>query len=317
MKQKGYRVSGFFNSLMPCRQLIENTGLLDDLVEANSKAAQAIVTLKLVGKYDLAVLNYFSCSKKNILTAKTIAGKVIMCTTNDELASKKILQTKPEPGIHDAEQNLRLINEKGFNPEELSIPSLPRPDFMLPASYLLIQTSSGNPAIAYKNWPAHSWKELIHLLLEKYPAKNIVLTGNETDIPFCNELEKTNGSKVISLAGKTNITQLMQLVSNCSLFLGLDGGLMHLAAAYKKPTFTLWGPSSELLYGYEQFNPQLHKCVRTQVTCSPCNAWIGANNSRVNDPERCPDFACMKELTVQTVLGQFTKYVTSLPPHAW
>lgn len=313
LKKHGYMVSGFFNTPMPCAEVMLNTGLLDEIIDVKGKAQQALTALTKIRKYDLAILNSFACSRKNIITAKTIASRVVSnCARSEEKGIEYIAAT---PGIHDAEQNLRLIGETGFLLPELFIPSLQPPAFNLPEKFIALQVSSGNPDIAYKNWPLANWMKFLSLFFLEFPQKKMVLLGNQNDLAAAQQLEKEFGSKIISLAGKTSISQAMQVLSNCKQFIGLDGGLMHLSAAFGKPTFTLWGPSSEKLYGYEQFDPQMHACVRLSLNCFPCNAWIEPNVSKTNDPAQCPDHACLTLLDPQEVFHRFKKYVTTLPPH--
>jgi ADP-heptose:LPS heptosyltransferase len=91
--------------------------------------------------------------------------------------------------------------------------------------------------------------------------------------------------------------------------------LFLLAMALKKPTFTIWGPSSITLYGYEKFS-SLHKCVSLNLACNPCSAWINANHTKAESPETCPDHACMQQLLPENVFNQLTQYVNLLPAHA-
>ena len=144
---------------------------------------------------------------------------------------------------------------------------------------------------------------------------SIVLLGDENEIEIADEIVNELGTQIISLTGKTNIHEAMEILAQAELFIGLDGGLMHLAVALKKPTFTFWGPSSTILYGYERFS-SIHKCVSLNLTCSPCSAWINANHSKAMSPELCPDHACMQQLLPQYAIKQFGQYVTSLHIHA-
>lgn len=315
LKAQGYEVTGLFNSNMPCAEVLMNTGLLNEIIDARGKAQQAIASLKNLKRYDLAVLNYFACSKKNILTAKAVATRIV---ANGNISEEKgIEHVQTRPGVHDAGQNLRLVGEHNFSLTDLSVPAMPRPEFDLPSKYVALQVSSGDPAIAYKNWPLDNWMKFLSMLFVKHPEKKFVLLGNQNDIPAAQQLQKEFGQKVLSLAGKTTITQAMQVLSNCDLFFGPDGGLMHLAVAFGKPTFTLWGPSSEKLYGYEQFDPKMHACVRLSLNCFPCNAWIEPNISKANDPAHCPDHACLVLLEPEEVFNRFTKFASTLPPHVW
>lgn len=317
LKLQGYLVSGFFNSAMPCRELMENTGLLNEVIDAQNKTRQALFSLKKMGRYELAVLNYFATHKKNLLTASLLAGEII---SNRELngiknPGVKINFITPVKKIHDAEQNLLLVGETGFELADLRIAVLEKPAFVLPGEYSTLQISSGNAGIFYKNWPLTHWMEFLALTLAKDPNRKFVLVGNESDIPLAGKLKEEFGASIISLAGQTTIKQVMQVLSHTKMFVGPDGGLMHLAVALNKPTFTIWGPSSEKLYGYEQFDPIMHKCVRLDLPCYPCNAWIDPNTSKTSAPELCPDHACMKQLGSKEVFDQFSTYLKSLPAH--
>ncbi len=321
LKLQGYQVAGLFNSKMPCKELMQGTGLLNELIDVKNKIEQGLLSLKKAGHYDIAFLNYFAGNRKNLLTAAIIAKQI---STNRKLNSsltksfaKKIKYIEPVKNMHDAEQNLLLAGEQNFILKDLEIPEAQKPNLNLPAEYIALQISSGNIEVAYKNWPFTHWTTFLKSLLEKYPKKQIVLLGNASDVAFATKLRKEFGEKIISLAGKTSITEAMQILSHCNLFIGLDGGLMHLAVAYNKPTFTIWGPSSEKLYGYQQFNATLHKCVRLNLTCFPCSAWINQNTTKAKEPELCPDHACMKQLGANEVFTQFIKYVSSLPAHVW
>ncbi len=313
LKTQGYRVAGLFNSDMPCAEMMRNTGVLDDIIDVKNKAQQAVLSLQKMKAYDLAVLNAFSGGRANFMTALAIAENVVTNSKHDT-NNAKIKTISALPGIHDAEQNLRLIGESNFTLDDLSIPML-TPFEGLPQEYIALQVSSGNARIAYKNWPLEHWMKFLSLLLSNYKGKKLVLLGNKEDIPLAEKLHNEFGSTLISLAGKTSITGAMEVLSNCKLFIGLDGGLMHLAAAFGKPTFTLWGPSNEKLYGYEQFDPQMHRCARSSQNCSPCNSWIQPNTSKTDVPENCPDNACMRDLDPKEVFEAFRKYLNSIPQH--
>jgi len=200
---------------------------------------------------------------------------------------------------------------------DLEIPAMPKPGFDLPNQYIALQVSSGNPDIAYKNWPLAQWMDFLARIISAHPEKQFVLLGNENDVVLAQKLKNEFGSKIISLVAQTTITQAMQVLSHASMFMGPDGGLMHLAVAFGKPTFTIWGPSSDILYGYQQFDPVLHQCVRLNLDCFPCNAWIEPNQVKTKDPALCPDHACLMQLSAQEVFNRFAKYVNSLPQHVW
>jgi ADP-heptose:LPS heptosyltransferase len=55
--------------------------------------------------------------------------------------------------------------------------------------------------------------------------------------------------QVIDLAGMVDLPTAYACLERCSLYVGNDSGLMHMAAAAGIPTLGLFGPSSEVLYG--------------------------------------------------------------------
>lgn len=302
---------------MPCREMLENTRLLDEAIDVHSSGEQLLLSFKKRGAYDLAVLNYFGFNRRNLLIASAIAKKIVTNREPDNILAKglrsKIKFVKPRAQVHDALQNLLLVECEEFDPSDLAIPRLTPPDFDLPARYIALQVSSGNPQIVYKNWPLAHWEQFLAELTRRKPEAKLVLLGNEHDVKPAERLKQKLGDRLICLANETTITQAMQVLSHCELFIGPDSGLMHLAAAFGKPTFTLWGASSEKLYGYEQFNASLHRCVRAATDCFPCNAWQEPNQRKTRAPESCPDFACMKQLGASEVSEEYFKFVSSLP----
>jgi ADP-heptose:LPS heptosyltransferase len=296
---------------------MENTGLPDEVIDVHSRSGQLLLSLKNRAKYDLAVLNYFAFNRRNLLLATALAAEIVTNRKPEDFLarrlSRKLKFVTPRPRMHDALQNLLLIGEEKFELNDLAIPVAPAPPFDLPEKYIALQVSSGNPQILYKNWPLENWETFLAEIARQDDTVRFVLLGNGHDLPLAARLQQKLGKNLISLAGKTSITQAMQVLSHSRLFIGPDSGLMHLAVAYGKPTFTLWGASSEQLYGYEQFDARLHRCVRAATDCYPCNAWIGANQRRTKSPEDCPDFACMKQLPAAEVSGQYFKFVSSLP----
>jgi ADP-heptose:LPS heptosyltransferase len=270
----------------------------------------------------LAIVNCFAASRKNLVTAGLVAKKVV---TNKKVvsASTNLFKTKtkyipPVENVHDAVQNLILAGNEDhkISIEDFNINFIPQKKEALPRSFIAVQISAGNNKVTYKNWPVNYWIEFLKAVSEKYPAKKIVLLGDENEVGLSNEITNVLTENITSLIGKTSVQEVMDVLSQSEFFIGLDGGLMHLAVTLQKPTFTIWGPSSSELYGYEKFNSQLHKCVRLDLSCRPCSAWINPNQTKASDPAVCPDHACIRQLLPAEVFRQLTHYVNSLPAHA-
>ncbi|HEX7414558.1 MAG TPA: glycosyltransferase family 9 protein, partial [Bacteroidia bacterium] len=265
-------------------------------------------------------INYFSSNRTNLLIASLSAKEVfinkIVNSFLYKLFSTKIKYVDPVINIHDAQQNVNLLDSN----IQVSLPDFyinytSKKSEPLPYPFIAVQISADNNKQTYKNWNVIYWISFLKMVLEQYPERNIVLLGDKNEVEIAAKIREELNSKVNSLAGKTSITEAMHILNQSELFIGLDGGLMHLAAALGKPTFSIWGPSSISLYGYEKFSP-LHKCVSLNLPCSPCSAWISANHTKATSPQLCPDHACMQQLIPQDVFNQFKEYINLLPFHA-
>jgi ADP-heptose:LPS heptosyltransferase len=317
LKNKGFRVAGFFNSKQPCEEIFKEITLLDELILCKSKSEQFIHSFKSLFKYDRAYINYFASNGTNLLTAVICSKQIFTNRKVDSILFKlfsfKIKYVEPVKNIHDVQQNLNLLDSS----LKVSLPGFyinytSKKNEALPYPFIAIQISAGNNKQTYKNWPVNYWIRFLKMLLEQYSEKNIVLLGDRNEVEIATTIKDKLGLRINSLAGKTSITEAMNVLNQSELFIGLDGGLMHLAVALGKPTFSIWGPSSVTLYGYEKFS-SVHKCVSLNLSCSPCSAWINANRTKATNPELCPDHACMQQLLPQDVFNQFKEYLNLLP----
>lgn len=153
-----------------------------------------------------------------------------------------------------------------------------------------------NPGAAYgsaKCWPPDRFKRLTEKLLETSSVR-IVYFGDPAGAPVVNEICNTMPDRVVNLAGKTTLRELLALIHCCSIFLTNDSGPMHIAAALGIPLIALFGSTSDVKTG-----PYLiGKVIRKPVECSPCYKRV------------CPiDFRCMKRIEVSEVYDQLNTLI--------
>ncbi|MBI4535849.1 MAG: glycosyltransferase family 9 protein [Ignavibacteriae bacterium] len=98
------------------------------------------------------------------------------------------------------------------------------------------------------NWDGKRYAALVESLLANgQPDIRLVLTGEESNVPF------PQSEGVIDLRGKLSLRELMAVLSHFHSFFSSSTGPMHIAAALKVPTVsmfcplpacspTLWGP---------------------------------------------------------------------------
>ncbi len=130
-----------------------------------------------------------------------------------------------------------------FVPPELTPPPLDWLPHDLPSTYGLLHPSS---AWRKKAWQPGRW--IAALAAVQLPCP-LVLTAGSTDweVALCREIAdglRATGVTVDNRAGKTGLKQYLALLAQARFLLCVDGSAGHIAAAFGRPTLTLFGPSN-------------------------------------------------------------------------
>ncbi|HZK64357.1 MAG TPA: glycosyltransferase family 9 protein [Puia sp.] len=91
-------------------------------------------------------------------------------------------------------------------------------------------------ALNTKKYPFHHVKKLCELL--DHP---IVLLGGLEDADEGDRIAAVDHVKIYNACGKFGLNESADLVSRAKLVVTNDTGLMHIAAAFKRPIISLWG----------------------------------------------------------------------------
>lgn len=312
LKKQGYAVTGLFTSPFDCESIFKDTNLFDDIKIKKNKLLFVLFSVFNFRKYDAVFLNHFSFSKAN-LTLAAFLGKDVYTNYKgftSAQSSPAIHFMEPKAYTHDSLQNIFLINssaslnELNFNLNYKTH----KIDFNLPEKYIVIQASSANNKAPYKNWDVEKWLELFKHLQSTSPNSKLLLLGDNTELYLNEKINSSNHPHVISLIGKTTLNDVMEIIYRSQFYIGLDSGLMHIAAALNKPTFTIWGASNPVLYGYNWMGDK-HKVVSLNLSCAPCSSWLNPNTSRVSNPLACPDFKCIKDISVEMVKVELDGFI--------
>lgn len=150
-----------------------------------------------------------------------------------------------------------------------------------------------------KKMPIEKWKQYCAAL--PFP---IVLLGSKDDISAAEQIRVVDEVKVYNACGKFSLHESADIVKHARFVITHDTGLMHIAAAFKKPIISIWGNTVPEfgMYPYYGFNnlktnvaPQSYMMQVSKLTCRPCSK-IGY--------AKCPKghFKCMQKQDIAQLL---------------
>lgn len=132
-----------------------------------------------------------------------------------------------------------------------------------------------------KTWPAENFGELASML----SLKSVVI-GSKADIPVAERVVEASGGNAVSVAGKTSLRELIEIMRDARFVISNDSGPMHIAAGFKVPVIAIFGPTSPIRTGpYGEG----HIVIKSNAECSPCFK------------KRCKDLKCMRGITTDIV----------------
>ena len=128
------------------------------------------------------------------------------------------------------------------------------------------------PGAAYggaKRWLPERFGEAAAQLAQERNA-SLAIFGSKEEWPICNivhgYLQSVGGSSV-NFAGKTTLSEFMEMAAACELLLTNDSGPMHIASALGVPTVAVFGATDDEATGP---TGTWSRVVREPVECSPC-----------------------------------------------
>ena len=126
----------------------------------------------------------------------------------------------------------------------------------------------------------------------------IVILGGPDESEVGNYIAKKSGLHVFNACGKFSLLESAAVIKDATLVISSDTGLMHIAAAYKRTVFSLWGNTTPLLGMYPYYPGDRSKIFEvTPLSCRPCSK-IGFNE--------CPKkhFKCMQEIPYNQIIAE-------------
>ena len=150
------------------------------------------------------------------------------------------------------------------------------------------------PSWPVREWSTTSWEQLVQKLSDR-GYKDILQIGTTQHSLTAGAGDVKLIAGTTSLVDKLSLEETIALISLADLFIGIDSGMLHIAAAVGTKSIGLWGATSAEF----RFSPKNRKYhVVSSISCQGCHHraikmhWISG----------CPeDIHCMKVISVKTV----------------
>src|SRR6267378_5442136 len=169
---------------------------------------------------------------------------------------------------------------------------------------LILFNPNASDLLPLRRWPPVRYVELARRLLERYPELFIGFTGAPVEaVPNKQLADEVGSDRVIPLAGKTTLRQILVLYTRSEILVTNDSGPAHFASMTPIHVVTLFGPETPELFGARSPNAEF---LYAGITCSPC---VNAYNNRQSV---CRNNMCMQAITVDNVFEKIARIHDSL-----
>jgi len=185
-------------------------------------------------------------------------------------AKKKFIYKKEKyKSLHQVQKYNEFINQS------FSLKTSPGPiliNQIIDKRHFLNKTIGINPGSTYgsaKRWRVEGFIQVAIKLSSEF---NIVIIGGKNEVDVAKKIElglknaQINNFK--NLCGKTTLSELIGAIDGMSVLITGDSGPMHIAAALKIPTVSIFGPTNHLETC--QWGNIQSVIIKKEMNCQPC-----------------------------------------------
>lgn len=238
-------------------ELLQFTGLVDGIIY--KKNIFSLVSVLRNRQFDLGI--FFSQSPRSLLTGY-LAGIPTRIGFAGDLFSSLLTKRIKRYGVPSTQNNLRLIESAGAKitkrdycglikldiAKSKKIEKLLQATGITPEKGLVVLSAGVAKRRKEKQWPEDSFAHLADMLISTYNIM-CIFTGTKDDIEMVDRIQHLAKNRLINFAGKTTLLELAALYLKAKLFIGVDSGAMHLAAALGLPVVAIFGPTDPTQIG--------------------------------------------------------------------
>jgi ADP-heptose:LPS heptosyltransferase len=272
--------------------LLKNNPYIDSVYQIQNSITEVIPDLKKE-KYDY-VIDLHSNLRTQILKFRLgVAAKSF-----NKLNMEKFMLTNFKldnmPKIHIVDRYLETVKHLGIKNDNQGL------DFFLSANDKLDISIFPKNYIVFVIGGQHATKILPNekiISIIKKVNKPVLLIGGPEDAHKGEEIAKAC-DKVVNTCGKYSILHSASLVQQATMVITHDTGMMHIAAAFNKKIYSVWGNTVPEFGMYPYLESEQSKRIEVKgLNCRPCSK-IGY--------DKCPKghFKCMQEIDENLFLSE-------------
>lgn len=148
-----------------------------------------------------------------------------------------------------------------------------------------------------KKWGKENYLELVKKFEKQ--GENIVLIGSTEDKTDTDYI--ASQSSAINLAGKTNISEVMYLISKAKMVVSNDSAPIHFANLVNTPVIAIFGPTSPI-FGFAPIGKNDKVIENQSIKCRPC---------QIHGGKKCPlgTLECMNSIKSEMVFNEAVKFL--------
>ena len=272
--------------------LLKNNPYIDSVYQIDNSISEVIADLKKE-KYDY-VIDLHSNLRTQILKFRLGVPAKSFNKLNMEKFMLTNFKLDKMPKIHIVDRYLETVKHLGVKNDNQGL------DFFLSANDKLDISIFPKNYIVFVIGGQHATKILPNekiISIIKKVNKPVLLIGGPEDAHRGEDIAKAC-NKVVNTCGKYSILHSASLVQQATMVITHDTGMMHIAAAFNKKIYSVWGNTVPEFGMYPYLESEQSKRIEVKgLNCRPCSK-IGY--------DKCPKghFKCMQEIDENLFLSE-------------
>ena len=272
--------------------LLKNNPYIDSVYQIQNSITEVIADLKKE-KYDY-VIDLHSNLRTQILKFRLGMPAKSFNKLNMEKFMLTNFKLDNMPKIHIVDRYLETVKHLGVKNDNQGL------DFFLSANDKMDINIFPKNYIVFVIGGQHATKILPNekiISIIKKVNKPVLLIGGPEDAYKGEEIAKAC-DKVVNTCGKYSVLASASLIKQAEMVITHDTGMMHIAAAFNKKIYSVWGNTVPEFGMYPYLESEQSKRIEVKgLNCRPCSK-IGY--------DKCPKghFKCMQEIDENLFLSE-------------